>query len=192
MASPTQSSDRPYLGMGCSSPYEFHETLARWLWLVVEKTIFRWSPRPWHAWRAWLLRCFGATIVEPGKVVVFPTVQVHFPWKLTLEPRAMLGPHVRVYNLAPIRLEFGANISQFTYLCAGSHDYTRWELPTTFGPITIGANAWVAADVFVGPDVDIGELTVVGARSVVISSLPARKICVGHPCRPIKDRPDPA
>jgi len=177
--------------MGCTSPYPRHEILRRWLWLLVEKTLFRWSPRPWHGWRARLLRLFGAQIAEPGAVVVFPTVTVFFPWKLTLEPRAMLGPHVRVYNIAPIRLGYGANVSQFTHLCAGGHDYRRWELPTTFGPIVIGDNVWLAADVFVGPGVEIGELTVVGARSVVVTSLPARKICVGHPCRPIKERPEP-
>ncbi len=183
--------ERPYLGMGCTSPYPRHEAIRRWVWLLVEKTLFRWSPRPCHAWRAWLLRCFGAQISDPGEIVVFPTVSVHFPWKLALAPRSMLGPHVRVYNLASVRLGYGANVSQFTHLCSGSHDYTKWSLPSTFGPITIGDNVWIAADCFVGPGVAIGELSVVGARSVVVSSLPARKICVGHPCRPIKDRPDP-
>lgn len=186
------SPERPYLGLGCTSPYPRRETLKRWLWLVVEKTLFRWSPRSCHLWRAWLLRFFGAHIAAPAEVVIFPTVTVHFPWKLTLESRSMLGPHVRVYNIAPIHLGFGANVSQFSYLCSGGHDYTQWSLPTTFGPITIGSNAWIAADVFVGPGVEIGELAVVGARSVVVTSMPPRKICLGHPCRPIKDRPEPA
>jgi putative colanic acid biosynthesis acetyltransferase WcaF len=177
--------------MGCTSPYPPSETLKRWAWLLVEKTLFRWSPRPWHVWRAALLRCFGAQIADIGAVVIFPTVTVHFPWKLALAPRAMLGPHVRVYNLAPITLGYGANVSQFTHLCAGDHDYSQWSLPATFGPISIGDNAWLAADVFVGPGVTIGELTVVGARSVVVTDLPPRKICVGHPCRPIKDRAEP-
>jgi putative colanic acid biosynthesis acetyltransferase WcaF len=178
--------------MGCTSPYSRGETLRRWLWLMVEKTVFRWSPRPFHSWRAWLLRCFGAEISELGAVVVFPTVTVHFPWKLTLEPRSMLGPFVRVYNIAPIRLGYGANISQFSHLCSGSHDYSRWDLPTTFGPIVIGNNAWLAADVFVGPGVEIGELAVIGARSVVVANMPARKVSAGNPCRPIKDRLEPA
>lgn len=177
--------------MGCTSPYPFHETVKRGVWLLVERTLFRWSPRPCHAWRAWLLRCFGAQIADIGAVVIFPTVTVHFPWKLALERRAMLGPHVRVYNLAPIRLGFGANVSQFTHLCAGSHDHTRWSMPSTFGPIVIGDNAWLAADVFVGPGVQIGELAVIGARSVVLEDMPTRKICAGHPCRPLKDRPEP-
>ena len=184
--------ERPFLGQHCTSPYPRREIVLRGIWLVVENTLFRWSPRPFHAWRAWLLRCFGATISDLAKVVVFPTVTVHFPWKLILEPRSMLGPHVRVYNSAPIRLGYGANVSQFTHLCAGSHDYLQWRLPTTFGPIVVGANAWLGAEVFVGPGVEIGELAVVGARSVVIADLPARKVCVGHPCRPIKDRSEPA
>jgi putative colanic acid biosynthesis acetyltransferase WcaF len=187
----TLPTERPYLGLGCTSPHSRREILARWLWLLVEKTVFRWSPRPCHGWRAWLLACFGAQIARIGQVVVFPTVTVHFPWKLTLEPRAMLGPHVRVYNLAPIRLGYGANVSQFTHLCAGDHDYTQWALPVVCAPISIGDNAWVAADVFVGPGVQIGDLAVVGARSVVVTDLPPRKICVGQPCRPVKDRPDP-
>jgi putative colanic acid biosynthesis acetyltransferase WcaF len=124
-------------------------------------------------------------------VVIFPTVKIHFPWKLRLDDHAMIGRHVHVYNLAPIHVGYGANISQFVHLCSGGHDYTRWEMPMIFDPIIIGANVWIAADVFVGPGVEIGELSVVGARSVVVTSLPARKICVGHPCRPIKERIDP-
>lgn len=183
--------EAPYLGQGCTSPHPRSATLARWLWLAVEKTLFRWSPRPLHVWRAWLLRLFGADIAELRAVVVFPTVTVHFPWKLALAPRAMLGPHVRIYNLAPVRLGRGANVSQFAHLCAGTHDYRRWSMPLVAAPIVIGDNAWLGADVFVGPGVSIGELAVVGARSVVVRDLPPRQVCVGHPCRPIKARPEP-
>ena len=59
------------------------------------------------------------------------------------------------------------------------------------GSIVIGENAWVGADVFVGPRVTIGDLCVVGARSVVVRDLPARTVCVGNPCRPIKPRIEP-
>ena len=144
-----------------------------------------------HTFRARLLRLFGANISVPSQVVIFPTVKVTYPWRLTLAPRAMVGRRVTVYNLGHITIERGANISQNTHLCAGTHDFTRWDMPLMTGPIVIGPNAWVGADVFVGPGVTIGELCVVGARSVVIRSLPSFKICVGQPCRPIKDRPAP-
>jgi putative colanic acid biosynthesis acetyltransferase WcaF len=183
--------DAPYLGRNCTTPYPAGEVLGRWLWLLVQSTLFRWSPRPFHGWRAWLLKLFGADITAPGQVVIFPTAKVVFPWRLSLAPRSMVGPHVNLYNLATIRLEFGANVSQHCHLCAGTHDFTRWEMPLVTKPITIGANAWLGADVFVGPGVTVGELCVVGARSVVVKDLPPRTICAGSPCRPRKPRPDP-
>lgn len=186
------NSARPYIGEGCVTPYPAREVVLRLLWSCVQATLFRWSPRPWHRFRAELLRLFGAEIPAPGQVVVFPTVQVVFPWKLTLHPRSMVGPHVRVYNLAHITLGYGANISQYTHLCAGTHDFMRWDMPLVAQPIVIGENVWVATEVFVGPGVTIGELSVVGARSVVVRDLPPRKICVGQPCRPVKDRLPPA
>jgi putative colanic acid biosynthesis acetyltransferase WcaF len=180
----------PYLGENCATPYPRSTLLGRWLWLAVQSTIFRWSPRPLHGFRVALLRAFGADIAGP--VVVFPTVKITFPRNLSLAPRSMVGPHVNLYNLAPIRLEYGANLSQFCHLCAGSHDFNRWAMPLVTAPIVIGRNAWLGADVFVGPGVTIGELCVVGARSVVVHDLPARQVCVGSPCRPVRERSSPA
>lgn len=180
----------PYLGQNCTTPYSKAELLRRWLWLCVQSTLFRWSPRPCHGFRTWLLRCFGADITGP--VVIFPTAKVFFPHKLSLAPRSMVGPHVNLYNLATIRLEYGANLSQHCHLCAGTHDFTRWSMPLVTRPIVIGRNVWLGTEVFVGPGVTVGELCVVGARSVVVKDLPPRKICAGSPCRPLKDRPEPA
>jgi putative colanic acid biosynthesis acetyltransferase WcaF len=180
-----------YLGQGCRSPYSWRELARRRLWALVQATLFRWSPERCHRWRAWLLKIFGADIPDTDAVVIFPTTTVHFPWQLRLEPRSMVGRDVRIYNLARITLRRGANISQCAHLCAGSHDYREWAMPLVRAEIVIGENAWIAADVFVGPGVTIGELAVVGARSVVVSDLPARMVCVGHPCRPVKPRPEP-
>jgi putative colanic acid biosynthesis acetyltransferase WcaF len=118
-------------------------------------------------------------------------VTVTFPARLTLAPRSMIGPRVRLYNLAKISILRGANISQDCHLCAGTHDYQRWSMPLVARPITVGENSWIAADVFVGPGVSIGNLAVVGARSVVVKDLPANSVCVGNPCRAIKGRAAP-
>ncbi len=184
--------EKPYLGQDCVTPYPRSEVLRRELWRLVQATLFRWSPRPLHGFRAGLLRFFGATVPEPSQVVVFPTARITFPWRLTLEPRSMVGPGVTLYNPGPITLRRGANLSQGCHLCAGSHDYRRWSMPLTARPIVIGENAWLAAEVFVGPGVTIGELCVVGARSVVVRDLPAATVCAGNPCVPVKDRPTPA
>ena len=103
----------------------------------------------------------------------------------------MIGRHVVIYNLGRVALEYGANISQNTHVCAGTHDFNQWSMPLLTPPITIGRNAWVSADVFIGPGVTIGELCVIGARSVVMKDMPPSMICVGHPCHPIKPRKVP-
>lgn len=186
------ASELPFLGQNCATPYPPGEVLRRMAWAVVESTLFRWSPRPCHAFRARLLRWFGADIPEPGRVVIFPTATVLFPWKLALAARSMVGPRVRLYNPAPIALGRGANVSQGCHLCSATHDFHRWSMPLLARPIRIEPNAWLGADVFVGPGVTVGGLCVVGARSVVVRDLPPGKVCVGHPCRPIKDRPPPS
>lgn len=181
----------PYLGQDCTTPYTAGEIAARMLWSACQATFFRWSPRTFHGFRAQLLKLFGANIPEPGKVVIFPTVSVTFPSKLSLGPRSMLGPGVAVYNLAMITLQRGANVSQNCHLCAGTHDYSRWSMPLVAKPITIGENAWLGADVFVGPGVTIGALSVVGARSVVVKDVPPETVSAGNPCRVLKARTPP-
>jgi putative colanic acid biosynthesis acetyltransferase WcaF len=181
----------PFLGQGCSSPFSRKEIASRTLWAFVQGTIFRWSPRPWYGFRARLLRLFGADISDPGKVVVYPTAKITFPSKLTLAPRSMVGPRVIIYNLARITIGRGTNVSQNCHLCAGTHDYGRWSMPLLAKPITIMENAWIGADVFVGPGITIGEFCVVGARSVVVKDLPSRTVCAGNPCRVLKERTAP-
>jgi putative colanic acid biosynthesis acetyltransferase WcaF len=185
------TSESPYIGQHTQTPYPRGEVIRRLIWSAVQGSFFRWSPRPCHGFRARLLRLFGATIPSPGEVVIFPTVRITFPWKLSVQPRAMIGPEVIVYNLALISFGRGANVSQRVHLCAGSHDFNRWSMPLVSSPIHLGDNTWIAADVFIGPGVTVGALSVVGARSVVMKDLPAKKICFGHPCRPVRDRDEP-
>src|SRR5271163_2003367 len=106
------SPEAPYLGQGRSTPHPRSEVLLRWIWAIVQSSLFRWSPRPMHGFRARLLRLFGAHIPDPAQVVVYPTVRVLLPWNLELAPRSMLGPRVNVYNLGRIALARGANVSQ--------------------------------------------------------------------------------
>jgi putative colanic acid biosynthesis acetyltransferase WcaF len=55
-------------------------------------------------------------------------------------------------------------------------------------PITIGAGAWVCADVFVAPGVTIGEGAVAAARSVVVKDVEPWTIVAGNPARVVKKR----
>jgi putative colanic acid biosynthesis acetyltransferase WcaF len=181
------------LGQNSPSPWSRREKIARLAWMLVQATAFRWSPRGAYRWRNCLLRLFGARIRDKvgPHARVFPSARIHFPWKLEIASGVMIGPGVHVYNLGNVLLETGVNISQQVHLCSGTHDYACWTLPLQTADIRIGANTWIAAECFIGPGVTIGELAVIGARSVVVKDQPAKMVCAGNPCRPLKPRPEP-
>jgi putative colanic acid biosynthesis acetyltransferase WcaF len=157
-------------------------------WAVVESTLFRMSFHNWYPWRAWLLRRFGATVGR--KVRIRRTVRIEIPWNLSLGDEVIVGDAVILYALGPITVGPRTLISQYAHLCAGSHDYTIPQYPLLRPPIAIGADAWVAADAFVGPGVTIGNRAIVGARSSVFKDVPSNTIVGGNPARVIRERTD--
>jgi len=156
------------------------------LWWFVQSTLFSCSPQFMYGWRRWLLRLFGAKIGEG--VLVRPSVKVTYPWKVTIGNHAWIGDDVVLYSLGEIEVGDNAVVSQRSYLCAASHDYTQPDFPIYDKKICIGAQAWLATDVFVAPGVTIGEGAVIGARSSVFHDLPPMMVCVGSPAKPIKSR----
>jgi len=166
-------------------PYSRREYLGRLLWALVTP-VFRFSPRPFFGWRRGLLRLFGAYVGR--EVHVYPSARIYLPWNLSLGDQASVGEWVLIYNLGPVIIGERATISHRAHLCAGTHDYCAINLPLLRLPIHIGAQAWVCADAFVGPNVQVGEGAVVGAAAVVVSDVPPWKIVVGNPARIIKER----
>ena len=158
----------------------------RVLWLLVQVTLFRLSFHTMNRWRAVLLRVFGAKVGRG--CIIRRTVRIEMPWHLELNDHVCIGDHCILYCLGHVRLGERVSISQYSHLCAGTHDYTRQDLPLITEPIEIESDVWIGADVFVGPGVRVGARSVVGARSSVFKDLPADKVCVGSPARPIKPR----
>jgi len=99
-----------------------------------------------------------------------------------------VGDGAILYSQGMIRLGRRTVVSQGAHLCAGTHDYEQPGFPLITRPITVSANAWLAAECFIMPGVTIGEGAVIGARSVVTKDMPAWMVCAGHPCRPLKPR----
>ncbi len=168
------------------SPYTMREKAMRLLWNYFGQTLMRLTFHSWYGPRASLLRFFGARIGPDCRVR--STVKIEQPWNLTIGRNSSIGDYSIIYCLGKVVIGNNVSLSQYVHLCAGTHDYTRTDLPLLRPPITIGDEVWLAADVFVGPDVTIGRGSVVGARASVLKSLPEWKVCAGTPARPIKDR----
>jgi len=151
----------------------------RLLWNIVWLMLYRPSPRPFHAWRRLLLRAFGAKMA-PG-ANAYASARIWAPWNLTMAVNSCLADRVDCYCVAAVTVGPHATVSQYSYLCSASHDYHDPTMPLVIAPIVIGAEAWVAADVFIGPGVRIGEGAVVGARSTVTQDVQAWAVVAGSP-----------
>lgn len=159
---------------------------ARAAWAMCYNLVFRFTPRPAHALRALMLRAFGARL---GKAChVYPRARIWAPWNLVMLDNACLADDVICYTMARITLGKNVIVSQGAHLCAGTHDYEDPSFQLYASPITIGDSAWICAEAFVGPGVNIGEGAVLGARAVAIKDVPAWMVCAGNPCRPLKQR----
>lgn len=168
------------------SPYSYRYRLGILLWDVVYTLFFRPTPKFFRPWRVFLLRLFGARI--RGTVFVSESARIKVPWNLTMHHRACIGPHCDIYNLAKITIKKRATVSRHVALCGGEHDITTRKLPLVVGEIIIGEDVFIGSHAFVSAGVRLEDGVVVGSASVVTGDLPAWKICVGNPCRAIKDR----
>ncbi len=83
---------------------------------------------------------------------------------------------------------FASNIN----ITDGLHGYENANEPYKYqkifriAPIRIKQGCWIGQNVVILPGVTIGELTIVGANSVVTKNLPDRCIAVGSPAKVIK------
>lgn len=166
--------------------FSWRNRFARALWNGVSFFLFRLSPRPFHAWRSTLLRCFGAQVGR--NCHIYPAAKIWAPWNLLCGNEAGIADGAILYNQAKIQLGDRVVISQGAHLCTGTHRYTSPNFELVAQPIVVGANAWLCAEAFVHPGVKIGDGAVIGARAVVTKDMPAWTVCAGHPCIPIKPR----
>ena len=161
------------------------ELVGRVLWAAAWP-LFRLSPRPLWGWRRFVLRLFGAQVGE--NVHVYPTVRIQIPWNLSIGDHSAIGDRVILYCLGPVHIGAEATLSQHAHLCAGTHEYEDPTMPLLKPPISIGDAAWICADAFVGPGVQVGEGAIVGARAVVTKDVDPWCVVAGNPARFIKHR----
>ncbi|WKN32540.1 putative colanic acid biosynthesis acetyltransferase [Porifericola rhodea] len=156
------------------------------VWWLVQNILFKPSPQFMYGWRRWLLRSFGAKV---GKgVILRPSCTVTYPWKVEIGDYSWIGDEVVLYSLGNIHIGKNTVISQRSYICTGSHDYSAPHFDIYEKPIHIEDECWLATDVYVAPGIRIGRGAVVGARSSVYKDLPGAKIYVGNPAKMIKER----
>ncbi|KAK2951980.1 putative Nodulation protein L [Blattamonas nauphoetae] len=94
---------------------------------------------------------------------------------ITIEDEVMIAPNVSFFTAShPLRERERRQI-------AGGDEGLEYALP-----ITIKKGAWIGGNVTILPGVTIGERAVIGAGSVVTSSVPADCVAAGNPAKVIR------
>lgn len=152
--------------------------LMRGIWQVVWLILYRTSPVPLHIWQRFLLRLFGASIARGAHP--YPSCRIWAPWNLTMEENSCLGHGVNCYNVGKITVGESATVSQNAHLCGATHDYRSDNFDLYAGDIEIGNEAWVCADAFIGPGVNVADKSVINARAVLSSDTGKGEVYAGN------------
>lgn len=170
--------------LGASLPLGSRVLRALWGW--VHLLLVRPSPRPCHAWRAAVLRLFGAKLGPDCHI--YPAARIWAPWNLVCEDTVCIGDGAVIYNPQTIRLGSHSVVSQDAYLCGATHDFEAEGFPMVSLPITVGRHAWICARAVVGPGVQVGDGAVLGLASVTARDLEPWTVYAGAPARRLRAR----
>jgi acetyltransferase-like isoleucine patch superfamily enzyme len=83
---------------------------------------------------------------------------------------------------------FACNVTVLDNSHGFDHPYEPYKYQPLgrIAPVRVGRGCWIGQNVVILPGVEIGEMCIVGANSVVTESLPDRVIAVGAPARVVK------
>jgi len=179
---PEETAADPYLRPAFSRGNK----MKRLLWNTCWALLYRPSPRPMHAWRALLLRLFGATMGP--NCHFYPGSKIWAPWNLICADQVTAGDEAEIYNPAPVTFGSHVILSQGAYVCGATHDYDDPAFPLLAYAMQFGAYAWICARASVAPGVQVGEGAVLGLGSVATRNLEAWTVYAGVPAVKVKDR----
>lgn len=133
-------------------------------WRIVNSFLFFNFLVPLSFYRGILLKLFGARI---GKnCVIKPNVKIFNPKNLSLGDNVWLGENTDLYTLNKITIENNVVLSQYVYLCTGSHDIKN-NFKTVSGPITIKKNSWICTKSTILKDVVVPENSIIEACTLL-------------------------
>jgi len=158
----------------------------RLCWYFVNIIFFKSSWLPISSIKRFLLKLFGAKI---GKgVVIKPSVNIKYPWKLSIGDHTWIGENVWIDNLGEVKIGANACISQGAMLLCGNHNYKKVAFDLIVGNIELEDGVWIGAHSVVCPGVKCKSHSLLAVKSVATKNLEAWKIYQGNPAIMVRDR----
>jgi acetyltransferase-like isoleucine patch superfamily enzyme len=136
-----------------------------------------------------------ATTGYPGRWLQHPEgrhVAQTFTPLIVFGDRVTATSSLQVVAFERIVIEDDVMFAGNIYVSDGQHGRTRGDRPYKFqgiegvSPVRIGRGSWIGQNVVILPGSDIGELSIIGANSVVSGTVPPRSLAVGAPARVVR------
>lgn len=160
--------------------------LKQLLWYVTNIIFFKNALNPVSGLKVSLLRMFGAKV---GKgVMIKPSVNIKYPWKLVIGDYSWVGENVWIDNLANVTLGSNVCLSQGAMLLTGNHDYSKKTFDLSVKAIVLEDGVWIGAQAMVCPGIICRSHAVLAACSVATKNLEAYKIYQGNPAVEVRER----
>jgi len=161
-------------------------SIIRLLWYFSNILFFLNPLNPVSSIKVFLLRSFGAKM---GKGVnIKPSVNIKYPWRLTIGNHSWIGENVWIDNLEDVVIGDNCCLSQGAMLLTGSHDYTRSTFNVQTGPITLEEGVWIGTRAIVNMNVICKSHSILGANSIALKNLEPYSIYYGNPAIKISER----
>ena len=156
------------------------------LWRCVDTLFFKTSLNFLSCWRILLLKLFGAKI---GKgCYISPKSTIFIPWNIEIGNYTSIDDYVYIKSTTKVYIGDYVSIANFVHIIPGGHNVRSRNFASNREPVCIGNGAFIGADVYISKGVTIGQMTVVGARSVVLKNIPENTIAFGFPCQVRSER----
>jgi putative colanic acid biosynthesis acetyltransferase WcaF len=156
------------------------------LWYLVNILLFKNPLNIFLSLKIFLLKVFGAEV--GNGVVIKPSVNIKYPWKLKIGEHSWIGEGVWIDNLAEVVIGNNVCISQGALLLCGNHNYKKESFDLMLGNIVLEEGVWIGAKAIVCPGVICASHSVLAVGSVITKNTVAFGIYQGNPAQKIGDR----
>ncbi len=177
---------RTNLALYNNSWYNPGSAWKRTLWMITNVIFFNNGLAVFNTLKCWLLRQFGAKI--GSRVVIKPSVNIKYPWFLTIGNDVWIGEKVWIDSLAHITIGDNVCISQGALLLTGNHNFRKTTFDLKLTPVVLEDGVWIGANAVVCPGVTCKTHAVLTAGSVATKDLQSYCIFQGNPAEKIKQR----
>jgi putative colanic acid biosynthesis acetyltransferase WcaF len=136
--------------------------------------------------KIFLLKLFGARVGRG--VVIKPSVNIKFPWKLRIGDHSWIGEDVWIDNLSDVSIGSHVALSQGCLLLTGSHDHRKVTFDFLSAPIVLEDGVWICARATVLGGSICRQHSILTAGSVYGGELEPYTIYTGTPAVAVKRR----